>query len=185
MDIYQLKITLQGSKPPIWRRVKVPSDISLHRLHKVIQTVMGWENCHLHQFIVGDSYYGEPDPYNDSGIFESKMNDDKKVRLSELVLGEGHWFEYEYDFGDSWLHRVLVEKTLQPEPDVRYPRLIKGKRACPPEDVGGIWGYEEFLEAIRDPGHPEHREMLDWVGDKFDPEEFDMDEINQRLTKIR
>lgn len=180
MDIYQFKITLYESRPPIWRRVQVSSDISLHRLHKIIQTVMGWEDYHLHKFIVGDSYYGEPDPY-----YDSDMDDDKKVRLSEVVLGEGHWFDYEYDFGDSWLHRILMEKTLQPESGMKYPRLIKGKRACPPEDVGGMWGYEEFLEAIRDPGHPEHKDMLDWAGDEFDPEEFDIDEINQRLAKIR
>ncbi len=180
MDIYQFKITLLGSRPPIWRRVQVPSDISLHRLHKVIQTVMGWENCHLHKFIVGDSYYGEPDP-----DYDSTMDDDKKVRFSEVVLGEGHWFDYEYDFGDFWLHRILMEKTLQPEVGVRYPRVIKGKRACPPEDVGGIWCYEEFLEVIKDPGRHKHRDLVDWVGDKFDPEEFDMDEINKRLTKIR
>jgi len=180
MDIYQFKITLYESRPPIWRRVQVSSDISLHRLHKIIQTVMGWEDYHLHKFIVGDSCYGEPDPY-----YDSDMDDDKKVRLSEVVLGEGHWFDYEYDFGDSWLHRVLMEKTLQPESGMKYPRLIKGKRACPPEDVGGMWGYEEFLEAIRDPGHPEHKDMLDWAGDEFDPEEFDIDEINQQLAKIR
>jgi hypothetical protein len=184
-DIYQLKITLHGSKPPIWRRVQVPADIRLHKLHKVIQTVMGWSNSHLHQFIDGESYYGEPHPDYGSDFFGSDMDDEKKVRLSDLVWGEGGGFDYEYDFGDSWLHRILVEKILPPEPGVRYPRLIKGKRACPPEDVGGLWGYEEFLEAIGDPNHPEHQDMLAWIGGEFDPEEFDMDVINKDLGKIR
>ncbi len=178
---YQLKITLNHSKPPIWRRVQVPGDFTLDRLHEVIQVVMGWGNYHLHQFLIGNVYYGEPHP-----DYITEMKDEKKVRLSELV-SEGDQFVYEYDFGDSWEHKVQVEKILPRERGVRYryPKLLKGKRACPPEDVGGIWGYEEFLEAIRDPDHPEHEDMLDWIGGEFDPEKFDKDEIDQALVAVR
>jgi hypothetical protein len=178
-DIYQLKVTLRGSRPPIWRRLQVPGDITLQGLHRIIQVAMGWSGYHLHQFIIGESYYGEPHP--DYGF---EMKDEKKVKLSD-VASQGDRFAYEYDFGDSWEHVILVEKILRLEPGMDYPRLLKGKRACPPEDVGGVWGYEEFLEAIRDPGHREHREMLEWVGGEFDPEGLDKGEINQALRKIR
>jgi len=177
--IYQIKATLNGSKPPIWRRLQVPGDITLNKLHRIIQVAMGWSDYHLHQFIIDEEYYGEPHP-----DYGSEMKDEKKVKLFH-VASQGDKFAYEYDFGDSWWHVILVEKILRPEPGIDYPRLLKGKRACPPEDVGGVWGYEEFLEAIRDPCHREHREMLEWVGGEFDPEELDKGEINQALRKIR
>ncbi|HRV94457.1 MAG TPA: plasmid pRiA4b ORF-3 family protein, partial [Anaerolineae bacterium] len=105
-------------------------------------------------------------------------------RLNQIAPGEKTKFVYEYDFGDSWEHVILVEKILPPEPGVHYPRCIKGKRAGPPEDVGGIWGYEDFLEAIKDPKHPQHEAMLEWAGDDFDPEAFDMSGVNEALEKL-
>jgi hypothetical protein len=174
--IYQIKVTLEYSKPPIWRRFLVPGDITLAKLHYVLQMVMGWTNSHLHQFIVGGTYYGEPHP--DYGF---EMRDERRVRLNQIAPREGFKFGYEYDFGDSWLHQVLVEKVLPPEPGQRYPVCIKGRRACPPEDVGGVWGYDDFLEAIRDPDHPEHEDYWEWIGGEFDPEAFDLDEINELL----
>ncbi|HET91351.1 MAG TPA: plasmid pRiA4b ORF-3 family protein [Chloroflexi bacterium] len=176
--IYQIKITLKGSKPPIWRRVLVHSDVTLEKLHYIIQDAMGWTNSHLHQFIVGGTYYGESHP--DYGLDD--MIDERRMRLEEIA-SEGDKFIYEYDFGDSWEHVVLVEKVLEPETGQRYPVCIKGKRACPPEDVGGVWGYEEFLETIRDPDHPDHEEYLEWVGDDFDPEAFDLEETNDLLHR--
>ena len=178
--IYQIKVSLHGSKPPIWRRILVPSDTTLGQLHDILQVVMGWEDYHLHQFIVGQTYYGVPHP--DYGL---EMRDEKRVELNQIVPGEGFKFRYEYDFGDSWLHNLLVEKILPQASGEYYPVCIKGKRACPPEDVGGIWGYYDFLEAIQNPGHPEHDDMAEWIGGEFDPEAFDLREVNQALRTLR
>lgn len=178
--IYQLKVTLKGSKPPIWRRIQVVSDVSLAKLHQILQIAMGWTDSHLHQFMVGQTYYGVPDPQ-----FDFEIEDEKKVRLSQIAPDVKKKFIYEYDFGDSWEHEIAVEKILQPEPGVRYPVCLAGKRACPPEDCGGMWGYESFLEAIRDPQHPEHDEMLEWVGGEVDSEAFELDPVNQDLKSIR
>ncbi len=178
--IYQIKATLDESKPPIWRRLLVPSSITLEKFHYMLQVAMGWTNSHLHQFIVGQTYFGEPHPDYGFG-----MRDERDVKLNQVVTGEGFKFHYEYDFGDGWLHNLLVEKVLEPEPGQQYPVCIKGKRACPPEDVGGIWGYYGFLEAIQDPDHPEHEMYVEWIGGEFDPEEFDLEEMNEILRDLR
>jgi hypothetical protein len=173
--IYQLKITLRDIKPPVWRRVQV-EDCTLAKLHEVIQTCMGWSNSHLHAFEVGGEQYGEPDP---DGMMETE--DERRLKLSQVVARGFQKFSYTYDFGDNWEHTIQVEKVLDPEPGVRNPRCIAGKRACPPEDCGGPWGYAEFLEAIQNPGHEQHEEMLEWVGGEFDPEAFDIDAVNEGL----
>ena len=179
VPICQLKITLEGSQPPIWRRILVRSDVNLQLLHYIIQTAMDWTNSHLHQFIVGDEYYGEPHPdYGD------EMREERDVRLNQVAPWEGARFRYEYDFGDDWVHTLLVEKILPPEPGQQYPVCVKGKRAGPPEDVGGIWGYYGFLEAIQNPDHPEHEMYLEWIGGEFDPEEFDLEETNEILRGL-
>ncbi len=174
--VYQIKVTLQGIRPPIWRRLEVTSDTKLSELHDIIQTAMGWQDCHLHQFTVGNTYYGKPDrssPFDDT-------KDERKVKLSKLLPKEKSKFAYEYDFGDSWEHEILLEKIL-PMEEKEYPVCVKGKRACPPEDVGGVWGYANLLKAIQDPDHPEHEEMQEWVEDDFDPEAFDLKDINEYL----
>jgi hypothetical protein len=181
LQIYQLKVTLKGSKPPIWRRLLVPDDVTLARLHHIIQAAMGWWDYHLHQFIVGGNYFGVPDPEYFDWI---DMQDERKFKLNQIAPGEKHKFIYEYDFGDSWEHVILVEKVLPPEPGATYPSCIKGRRARPPEDVGGIWGYADFLEAIRDPSHPEHESYVEWIGGEFDPEAFDLDEVNAALRDL-
>ncbi|MEW5956096.1 MAG: plasmid pRiA4b ORF-3 family protein [Chloroflexota bacterium] len=178
-NIYQIKVTLKNSKPPIWRRIRVRADTKLSQLHLILQAVMGWENYHLHQFVVGDIYFGEPRP---DDYYE--LNDERKFTLSQITATEGFKFSYEYDFGDNWQHDLRVEKIMPPEPNVQYPHCITGKRACPPEDVGGVWGYADFLAAIKDPHHPEHQVMLDWVGGEFDPQAFDLDEVNQALRHL-
>lgn len=178
--IYQLKITLRDSRPPIWRRVLVPGGFSLRKLHQVVQIAMGWTDSHLHQFAVGGINYGEPHPDD-----EMEMNDERRFTLDQVAPREKSKFTYEYDFGDGWDHEILVEKILPPEPGVKYPLCVKGKRACPPEDVGGVWGYDTFLKAIRDPDHEEHDSYLEWIGGEFDPEAFDLDEINQELRRIK
>jgi len=178
-SVYRIKVTLKGSKPPIWRRIEVSDQITLFRLHQVLQAVMGWAGCHLHQFIVGRNYYGKPD-----AEFGFETLNERKVKLSQLPLKEKGKFTYEYDFGDSWEHELRIEKIL-PGDEKQAPVCLKGSRACPPEDIGGIWGYADFLDAIHDPEHPEHDDMIEWSGGHFDPEAFDLDEVNRSLKKIR
>ena len=178
--IYQIKVTLMGSRPPIWRRIQVPSDTTLAQLHGVLQMVMGWQDYHLHLFSVGRTMYGLTDP--ELGIPEER--DERWVLLRQVAAGEGSKFIYEYDFGDGWRHDVLVEKVLSAEAGVRYPRCTQGRRACPPEDVGGVGGYYDFLEAIKDPEHPEHEGMLEWIGGAFDPEAFDVEAVDSELSVL-
>ena len=175
-----MKITLEDSKPPIWRRIQVPSTVTLYRFHQILQVVMGWSNYHLHEFNIDGLHYGEPSPDN-----EYKVRNEKTVKLSQVISKEGAKFAYIYDFGDDWYHKILVEKILQPESDKHYPICIKGTRACPPEDCGGIGGYYDFLEIIKNPDDPDHGQMLEWVGGSYDPEAFGLDNINQQLRKIK
>ncbi len=174
--VYQLKITLKGSRPPIWRRVQVLSSTTLGELHRIIQIAMGWTDSHLHQFTIHGEEYGEPQPE-----FDFYVQDEAKVKLSKVVTGEKFKFTYDYDFGDSWDHQILVEKVLPPAADGHYPVCLTGKRACPPEDCGGVWGYEEMLEAIKDPTHPEYENYQEWLPEDFDPEFFDLAEVNEAL----
>ncbi len=176
-SIYQLKVTLKGIKPPIWRRVQVAGGISLHKLHQILQVVMGWDDDHLHHFTVGGVDFGEPHP--DYGL---EMRSDRRAKLSQVVSGEKAKFIYEYDFGDSWEHMILVEKILPAEAGVRYPVCIAGKRACPPEDCGGIWSYAHLLDVIQNPNDPEYEDKIEWLGEPFDPEAFDLDRINRLLN---
>jgi len=144
---------------------------------------MGWEDCHLHQFIVRGEYYGPLDP--EDREWHMEKGDEEEISISQVAkTGRKVRFIYEYDFGDSWQHEILLEKILEPEPNVAYPRCIEGARACPPEDVGGIWGYGDFLEAISDPNHESHAEMLEWVGGEFDPEKFDLNAVNRELRTV-
>lgn len=174
--MYQIKVTLKHFRPPIWRRIEVISDMTLKDLHHIIQDAMGWEDCHLHQFTIMGVFYGPPEP--DSF---SDTENENRVKLSKVVTKEKAKFAYEYDFGDSWEHEILVEKILPVDQEKKYPVCTGGKRACPPEDIGGVWGYAEFLEAIHDPAHPEHEDMTEWIGGDFDPEAFDMKEVNKYL----
>lgn len=170
---FRLKVTLRGSKPPIWRRFLVPGSISLKRLHDSIQAVMGWTDSHLHQFEANGILYGTSDrEFGLTRVSENKTTVDQVLRRPKNKLS------YEYDFGDGWEHEIILEAILPPLDDGRYPIIEAGRRACPPEDVGGIGGYENFLEVIRNPKHPEHGEMREWIGGSFDPEDFDANEAN-------
>ncbi len=180
VPIYQVKITLRGIKPSIWRRIQLRSDTRLGKLHQIIQVVMGWTDSHLHQFIAGHIYYGIPDPE-----YGMEVRSERVVPLSQVLSVPKAKFLYEYDFGDSWEHELLLEQIIAPDPATRYPMCLAGKRACPPEDCGGVWGYAELLEAIHDPDHPEHETMLEWIGGSFDPEAFDLQAVNRLLTRIR
>jgi hypothetical protein len=136
---------------------------------------MGWTNSHMHAFLVDGVEYGVPDP-------EMEFKNELRAKLNKVAPYEKSKFRYEYDFGDDWDHNILVEKILPVDTLVKYPRCIGGKRACPPEDCGGVWGYVNLLEAIADPEHEQHREMLEWIGNEFDPEAFDMEAISQLLS---
>jgi hypothetical protein len=180
-NIYQLKVTLNDSKPPIWRRVLVEDTTTLSKLHIILQTVMGWTDSHLHQFIINDEFYGEPD---DDEFSDIETKNEKRFHLNQFVERKGFKFVYEYDFGDSWYHTILVEAILPAEKGVLYPRCIEGKRACPPEDVGGVWGYEDFQKVIANPQDPEYDEMMEWIG-SFDPERFNLEHVNEGLRHPR
>ena len=175
--IYQLEIWLNGIKPRIWRKFAVESDIRLDKLHLVIQDVMGWTDTHLHQFSTRDMQYGAADPDFDMDDSE----DERKFKLCDLVNRPREQFGYEYDFGDCWEHVVKLVAIEDAQENVEYPICLKGARACPPEDCGGCWGYEELLETIQGPDNEEKEEMLDWLGDEFKPDAFDLKTINRCL----
>ena len=181
--VYQFKITLLGAKPLIWRRIQV-KDCTLDKLHEHIQTAMGWTNSHLHQFEIKGDRYGDPELLDD-GFEDFECVDSTKTNLSQILPknGKRFAFKYEYDFGDGWEHEVLYEGSPPVDPKAMYPLCVEGERACPPEDCGGVWGYGDFLEAIRNPKHEEHETMLEWIGGQFDPEEFDAKEASKAMKK--
>ncbi|MBI4061116.1 MAG: plasmid pRiA4b ORF-3 family protein [Elusimicrobia bacterium] len=175
--VYQLKITLLGSEPPIWRRILVARNVTLKRLHFIIQAAMGWQNSHLHLFETEAGRYGEPNPEWDD------VEDHAAYRLYHVAHEPGHAFRYIYDMGDGWQHEIEVEAISA---DSRYhgiPVCIDGARACPPEDCGGIGGYAELLEALTDTHHERHNRMKEWLGHPFDPEAFDPATANEKLAE--
>ncbi|MCI0370568.1 MAG: plasmid pRiA4b ORF-3 family protein [candidate division NC10 bacterium] len=178
---YQLKVTLLEVEPPVWRQILVPGNVTLDRLHIAIQKAMGWTDSHLHEFEVGDQRYGDPDPEDpDRGLKPEWL-----VTLQKAVAAEGARFEYLYDFGDTWKHEIQVESIEVPRKPLHYPVCLAGERSCPPEDCGGPYGYADFLEAIRNPRHREHKQMLAWVGGAFDPEAFDLTAVNRKLRLLK
>lgn len=182
-EVYQVKINLIEAKPPIWRRLLVPTTITLGDFHHIIQIAMGWENSHLHGFFANGVRYETIDEEDDFD-FGFPREDENKIKLSQVLQKEGDGLMYVYDFGDSWEHKIVLEKIQMVEGDVKVPSCIKGRRACPPEDIGGIWGFAEYLEIIGNPSHPEYKEKMEWYG-PFDPAGFDkadMEEINNILA---
>ena len=175
-EIYQIKVNLLGTDPPIWRRLLVPAGLTLGQLHEILQLAMGWEDCHMHDFCIGQQRFGKP------GWMEETRSE--TVRLFNVLGRVGAKALYTYDFGDTWEHQIVVEKRLAAEPDCTYPACVAGERHGPPEDCGGIPGFYNLLEAIGNPEHEQHDELLDWLGDDFDPEAFSVDEINRRLASL-
>jgi hypothetical protein len=176
----QLKISIVGSKPPIWRRVIIPDSLTLANLHQVIQIVMGWENAHLHDFEVRGRRYSEFEQDIQSGTADSTA-----VTLRSLKLNKkGHTFLYTYDFGDSWRHEIVVEAPRPTDDSVKLPVCVTGRRACPPEDSGGVHRYSYLLEAVTDSAHPDHEELSEWLDPDFDPEAFDVDRVNRILRRV-
>lgn len=175
----QLRLSLMEYTPTIWRRLLVPGEIKLSKLHSIFQAAMGWEDYHLHVFEIGECRYGVPhQEYDNDDI------DEESVVLADLVAGRMR-FVYEYDFGDCWRHEVVVE-SIEPVPLIlKFAVCVDGQRACPPEDCGGTGGYGDFLDAITDPDHEEHDDYVGWIGRYFDPEAFDLAIVNAALQRVR
>ncbi len=176
--VYQLKVLLQDIEPPVWRRIQVYRHKRFIDLHLTLQAVMGWLNYHLHLFEVGETMIADEEillEWQEDGV------SNYEARLMDFVHKVGSTFVYEYDFGDSWRHELTLEAILPLEPGARYPRCLDGARARPPEDIGGAWGYERFLEALGNPDDEEHDAFMEWSGGDFDPEAFSVNEVNRRL----
>lgn len=181
--VYQLMVRLTDVEPTIWRRLWVPDTLTLAKLDRVIQAAMGWTNSHLHEFRIASLRYGLR---GDDWDLDADLLEDKRFRLADVLAGEVHEFEYVYDFGDDWVHRVQVEQVIPAKEDVNtWPMCVAGANACPPEDVGGTCGYMDFLQAMRDATHKEHGAMWLWWGGPFDPSGFDLNAANLAIRRIR
>ncbi len=178
--VFRLRIQLEEVHPTVWRRVLVPGGVRLAKLHEIFQAALGWTNSHLHSFTIGESLYGmHAEDYPEEELDESEHT------VFVALRGGVRRFRYEYDFGDSWQHEVTVEAVTWSPLALKYGVCVDGANACPPEDVGGAGGYEQFLEALADPLHEEHDSYLVWVGYKFDPEAFDIGAVNAALQRVR
>lgn len=175
--LYDIRVQLEQIEPPIWRTVRVPSCTSLSKLHRILQPVMGWQNCHVHLFEVNGKEYGEPSPEWNSEVLNSR-----NMTLEKIFSRGTMSFSYEYDLGDSWMHKITLVGMVEGEEKIK---CTAGARACPPEDCGGTMGYYHLLVAISDPTHEEHETMLEWVGGKFDPHAFNIVSVNKILTRLR
>jgi hypothetical protein len=179
-SVYQFKITLKDTKPPIWRRIQAPETYTFWDLHVAIQDAMGWLDSHLHHFKILNPATGIKEeigiPDEDSD-WDPPILPGWKQKIADYFSMKNTKSEYVYDYGDNWEHTVKLEKILPRQKGIKYPVCMDGKRACPPEDCGGPWGYEEFLAAIANPDHEEHEEWLEWAGGEFNPEYFDPKEV--------
>lgn len=181
--IVRLRIELSGVEPPIWRRVDVPADFPLRRVHDVIQAVFDWLDYHLHQFEIGDRIYGAPE--YDEPLGGARLYSDRNIRLAALLDRGVERFIYRYDFGDDWEHIVTVERVMDPDDGVDYPILVDGARQAPPEDCGGPAGFDTFLAAMLDETHEQHAAMMDWCGERFDPDDLQLETVEAMLSRIR
>jgi len=177
-ESYRIKVALRNISPPIWRAFEVWEDATLAQLHRILQIAMGWGNYHLYEFRIGGKSYGDPDLDDEWEIIDAK-----KTLLRNVLSNVGTKFEYRYDFGDGWQHDLHMEAVSQPAPDEMCPRCLAGERSCPPEDVGGPYGYVDYLEALADPGHKEHENIMRWRG-PFDSEAFSIEKANRELKKV-
>ncbi len=183
---YQLQVLLNGTQPSIWRRLQVPGTANLGWFHAVLQVAMGWTNSHLHQFICGEHVYADPSAQLDEYEGDPPVLDERKATVAEVLSDIHQGMVYEYDFGDSWEHVVTVEKILPADASTSAAAVcLAGSRACPPEDCGGIGGYDELLRALKNKKHPEHKSMKEWLGRPFDPESFDVAKANHWLRKLK
>ena len=182
-EIYQLKVTLLGTKPPIWRRLLVPADMTFAQLQQVLHNAMGWEGGHMHEFSAGERRIGWLNP--EARVMRMPpLEDERVVRLCGVLGRVGSKAIYTYDFGDNWEHSIVLEKRLPVDPNIAYPVCTDGQLACPPEDCGGIPGYYDLVDALSDPSHERHEEMLEWIGE-YDTQAFSVENVNTMLTPLR
>jgi hypothetical protein len=181
--VLTIRITLLGSEPAIWRRFEVSNEIGLDDLHDVIQAVMGWEDCHLHEFVIKKKRYTGSSEERLLGFGERNDEDESDYLVGDVLTRKSQKFSYVYDFGDGWGHECVIEKTRDAGDSVEPAVVLDGERACPPEDCGGVYGYDTLLRTVADPEAEEHQEMRQWLGE-FDPEHFDKEAVNQRLAAI-
>lgn len=179
---HRLTVTLRQVKPPVWRRIEVPSSIKLSDLADVLEAAMGWLGGHLHAFETDGVLYETPDG---ESLGFRRPRDERKVRLAEVLPEMKSKMRWDYDFGDGWEHEVVVEAIEPARAGVTYPVCLAGKRACPPDDCGGPWGYSNLLAALSDPTHDEHEELTEWVGEDFDLAHFDADEATEDMRSAR
>jgi hypothetical protein len=179
--VHTIEVTLAGSRPPIWRRLQVSSAITLRALHDVLQAAFGWQNYHMWLFENPLGRWGVADR-------ELRIKSAAARRLDEVAPHKGDQLGYTYDLGDEWEHTIVVEAVTDPEPGIAYPRCLAGRRACPPEDCGGIWGYDDLIDVLADPEHEEHQDRLEWLGldsaGQFDPAAFDLARTNDALSGL-
>jgi hypothetical protein len=186
--IFELKVTLRGVRPPIWRRIRVGGHHTLAEFHEILQEVIGWTNTHLHQFEIAGRYF-VPMSTEDEEL-DIEGDDESAITLAQAVRLAGKSFRYDYDFGDGWEHSIQVEKVLSAEAKPPVSVCLAGARRCPPEDCGGSYGYQELLEALRDPSNPQHAEMREWIADlygsaaRFNPEAFSIEAVNESLQQL-
>ena len=180
--IHRLKVTLRQVKPPVWRRIEVASNIKLSELSGVLEAAMGWLGGHLHAFEAGGVLYEIPD--GESFGFPPPR-DERKARLGEVLPAVKSTMRWDYDFGDGWEHDVVVEAIEPMSSDGAYPVCLAGKRACPPDDCGGPWGYGNLLAAISDPTHEEHEELTEWLPPGFDADAFDIAAATEMMRSAR
>jgi len=181
-SLYEIKITLMDVSPAIWRRVTVPRDITLGKLHDVIQVAMGWDDGHLHEFLIGRKRYGPL--MHDSFAFGDPLVNEDIVYLNGVLKPKAKCV-YQYDFGDDWRHEIHIEREIEPDAIRRQASCIAGENACPPEDCGGPYGYLDLVSILSDPQHEEHDEMQEWTGENFDPGHFDLASTDRRLSHIK
>jgi hypothetical protein len=178
-NVHQLKVSLRSVKPPVWRRIVVQPDTTLGELASILEAAVGWLGVHLHLFDVGGTWYGVPDPeWDRDGL------DENRFRLCDVLPAVGSRMRWDYDFGDGWEHDMVVEAISPSERGVDYPVCLAGRRACPPEDCGGPWGYADLLKALADPAHPDHEQLREWAPPDFDPARFDLEETNFAIRSL-
>lgn len=180
LTICQIAVTLKHTDPPIWRRILVHQDTGLPKFHRILQCVMGWKNYHLHEFHIGPLKFGKPVAEEHYDVLS-----ERNVKLSHIGDGDPLSFEYLYDLGDHWTHEVIIEERLAPEKGAQYPFCLEGARACPPEDSGGPFHYQDLLAVLAIPSHPRHKELLYWLPENFNPARFIPEIVNFKLKTLR
>lgn len=178
--VFELRIEIERTNPVVWRQLVVPETITFYELHHTIQITFGWKNSHIYSFTVNDQTIGNPDLLEDTEVIS-----DKNIFINQALKKKGSTMQYEYDFGDGWMHNITLENISENLADIKVPVCLEGEMACPPEDCGGIHGYEILKEAMKDKKHPEHDDLIAWLGKRFDPYEFYLQKVNKELKGLK